>query len=287
MTQRYISNYLHHFISRQHQKNDEENFKILKAILTPISDNNTYWLCATGPEKKPNAKVTYDRPYRVNKFGELGDIKAVCFCDIPLNKDLAIHMNKFGKFGISFKKDFLVKQGVRPVTYIPEGGLVQRNQNKTLTVKDKHKDTDKDKRLKINKDTKKYKDIIEYFLNRHDGLDELLNLLDQIAINQQVEGIRDTLKNHISLIRNMLEIHILGYTIVFNPNMDDHDLNNYYFEREWRVVGNVAFTINNVGYFIVPTYHYRSELISHLKTTNVDVSNRILTFEEFEKWPQL
>jgi len=85
----------------------------------------------------------------------------------------------------------------------------------------------------------------------------------------------------------MLEIHILGYTIVFNPNMDDHDLNNYYFEREWRVVGNVAFTINNVGYFIVPTYHYRSELISHLKTTNVDVSNRILTFEEFEKWPQL
>src|ERR1019366_7648127 len=45
----------------------------------------------------------------------------VCFCDIPLG-DLDLHMRKYSRFGIAFRKEFLLKKGATPVMYVPGHG---------------------------------------------------------------------------------------------------------------------------------------------------------------------
>ena len=43
--------------------------------------------------------------------------RVVCFCDIPVT-DLAIHMTKYSRFGLSFLKPFLISKGANPVLYV-------------------------------------------------------------------------------------------------------------------------------------------------------------------------
>jgi Putative abortive phage resistance protein AbiGi, antitoxin len=43
--------------------------------------------------------------------------RVICFCDIPVT-DLAIHMTKYSRFGLSFLKPFLVRKGANPVLYV-------------------------------------------------------------------------------------------------------------------------------------------------------------------------
>ena len=49
-----------------------------------------------------------------------------CFCDLYLGK-MILHMRKYGKFGIGFNKQWLIKCGVQPVQYL--------NSNSTLGKK--------------------------------------------------------------------------------------------------------------------------------------------------------
>jgi hypothetical protein len=49
--------------------------------------------------------------------------RVVCFCDIPLDV-LEIHVSKFSRFGLSFKKEFLLQRGANPVSYIAEESMV-------------------------------------------------------------------------------------------------------------------------------------------------------------------
>jgi hypothetical protein len=43
-----------------------------------------------------------------------------------------------------------------------------------------------------------------------------------------------------------------GLTKVFNPALADNDPENFYLEREWRVIGQVRFTAADVARVLVP-----------------------------------
>jgi len=103
--QRYISNELIHFVGR-HLETDSQRYNLLKAIL------NEGKLSASGG-KGLNPTVTTS-PH-IDYFNKI-KCTSVCFCDIPLG-DLPLHMNKYGKFGISFKKSSLCELGANPVYY--------------------------------------------------------------------------------------------------------------------------------------------------------------------------
>jgi hypothetical protein len=45
---------------------------------------------------------------------------------------------------------------------------------------------------------------------------------------------------------------IFAYLKFFDPNLDDSDQENYYMEREWRVVGNVPFELGEVVRILIP-----------------------------------
>lgn len=52
--------------------------------------------------------------------GEAFSEAAVCFADVPVS-DLALHMAKYQRFGLSFRRAFLAKNGANPVFYVCEG----------------------------------------------------------------------------------------------------------------------------------------------------------------------
>lgn len=53
-------------------------------------------------------------------------------------------------------------------------------------------------------------------------------------------------QNDLGEFSRFLVFHFFCYLKFFNPAKDDQDDENYYMEREWRVVGNVNFQLQDV-----------------------------------------
>ncbi len=106
--QRYISNELAHFVGGN-KSTKEKQYKVLikilrKGLLTPTHKD---------PERAGYLAISLNgRISDNNMFKHC----VVCFCDIPVN-DQYIHMSKYGQFGLSFRKKFLIQQGANPVFY--------------------------------------------------------------------------------------------------------------------------------------------------------------------------
>ena len=127
-------------------------------------------------------------------------------------KNLDIHVNKYGKFGIAFSKDFITKNGGIPVHYIPtqakESSFINKGQFYDIKAK------------------------------------EFLNYYDIIQKSKS-----DDLIDMITEIQNFLSYHIFAYTKFFDHGLSDDEPKNYYFEREWRILGNLKFNIYDIGVF--------------------------------------
>lgn len=130
----------------------------------------------------------------------------VCFCDIPIT-EFHIHIQKYGPFGLSFSKDFIAKNGGSPVHYLPQNAY----------------------RFPWKKE-------------------RLASFFDKVGmnfykfVNDKCSPPVDEKADYL----NLLGFHILGYIKFFDHNLPDDDPNNFYFEREWRVLGNVKFKLENV-----------------------------------------
>ena len=58
--------------------------------------------------------------------------------------------------------------------------------------------------------------------------------------------------NDLREFSNFLILHFFSYLKFFDPAKDDEDDENYYMEREWRVVGNVQFQLQDVTRVLLP-----------------------------------
>ena len=115
--QRYVSNELSHFVGRNLLSKPDCQFKLLVKIL---SDG---WL--THPPHNPalgTALATY--PTGRMSTNDVFVEQVVCFCDIP-EVDLGIHINKYGPFGLAFRKEFLIAKGANPVFYVAKNSRIQ------------------------------------------------------------------------------------------------------------------------------------------------------------------
>lgn len=108
--QNYVASELTHFVGRSLPNNDERYSLLITIIKTG--------LIITRNQNRRGALIAHINPNIGISSNDMFNPDMVCFCDIPCS-DFKIHMNKYSKFGISFKKDFLISQGVRPVFYIP------------------------------------------------------------------------------------------------------------------------------------------------------------------------
>lgn len=170
--------------------------------------------------------------------GELTKIVAICFCDIP-RALLDIHTQKYSKFGLSFTKRFLSSRGAKPVIYIPLKSQATKG-----------------KGTRGEEIPKRLRQVIN-------GLIQLKGSKAKAGSNpaSQWEFLTDEFYYFIKM---------------FDEDLPQDHLKNYYMEREWRLVGGptrtqLNFSLDDVHAVMVPK-GFRHKLLSEFKS----LGNRVL-----------
>lgn len=225
--QRYISNIVTHFVGRG-VEDKEKNYETFKTILKE-------GFISHYPHKRGysgNLHVNTDASYDLrNMF----NAEVTCFADIPMN-DLKIHMNKYSEFGIGFKKEFLIENGANPVFYVNEKSMIPINYN-----------FDNDGKLVITKiDRKTYFETnIKSLFTHLQKLDDFYNNAPEV-IGRSRESI------DLQKVTHFLDFYIFSFIKSWELKDDENDDENYYYEREWRIVGNIEFNLCDVERIIIP-----------------------------------
>lgn len=185
----------------------------------------------TGVLAQPSYNVALSPTLTSDYSGSICDDKmfspqVVCFCDIPV-ADLAIHMKKYSRFGIAFDKSFLVPQGATPVFYVAKNSSVPRDDERCT-----------------------------YFDRMLVRFHELMSGLNERA--RDPEDIR-----RISDVQRFLEFGVFSFIKFFDDTYPEDHPENYYMEREWRLLGAAKFELADVSRVIMPGRYarrFRSEV---------------------------
>jgi hypothetical protein len=214
--QRYVSDELTHFAGRG--KSEQDQYKILVTILTKRT------LLAYGRDRGPVRPEGGGGGLIMDPHQRLGDLfsaEIVCFCDIPIG-DLAFHAAKYSRFGIAFSKKFLLPRGANPVLYVAEAELgIPRSPADVAYGQGAS-------RVGL------YKTAL---VHSQRLLLEPREPNDMAALND---------------LRSFIGWYIGCFIKDFDPRVDENDLQNFYMEREWRVVGNVEFELDDVARVFLP-----------------------------------
>ena len=219
--QRYVSPDLTHFVGRG-LRTQREQYRLLKKILSERR------LRARSPERPGRAAYALEtRPDA--RLSENGAFRGsyVCFCDIPLG-DLDVHMEKYSRFGVAFTKEFLLDLGATPVMYVPGRGrpaLLPFHPYKRGIVSSNNVAFDE-------------------FWRRYQRLRE--------RMDRTPKGVPEDVSALYKDVADFLNIHILSHLKFFDPFLYDDDKDNYYMEREWRVMREVKFSHRDIRRVIVP-----------------------------------
>jgi hypothetical protein len=233
IAQRYVSPYLTHFVGRR-LNGDESRYACLveiimsgKLVAPGLSSLELGSLEVGGPEGwivKTTRTVNFRTPLSGN---ERYVSSAVCFCDIP-EEHIWLHAEKYSQFGLAFQKHFLAGQGARPVWYIPRQALVdqrvgQENERTSAEVFDKAES---------------------------DFCTRILGLLPKPKPGGAWSSKGD--------FEKWMEHHVFPFMKFFDLGRNDHDPDNFYMEREWRLVGVATFVLQNiVRVFVPPAFRQR------------------------------
>ncbi len=220
-SQRYVSPDLTHFVGRG-LRSQEEQYRLLRRIL------NERRLRARSPEPTgraayvleihPRARLSGNRAFRGSY---------VCFCDIPLG-DLDLHMRKYSRFGIAFRKEFLLEKGATPVMYVPGLGRPA-----LLPFRPYRRGIVRSNNVAFDEFWRRYQRLRARMEEAGCGGDrELVRLLTDV--------------------REFLDIHVLSHLKFFDPYLYDEDKRNFYMEREWRVMRQVRFRLVDVARIVLP-----------------------------------
>ncbi len=278
-TQRYISHELTHFVGSnlRKSKNKSKEDKQYKLLIKILREGWIY-----NPKVgislviNPNVKISQNEMYSP---------QMVCFSDIPV-EDLTLHIEKYSSFGISFNKDFIVKQGGVPVHYIPTQSHVRTLLN--ITPEQSVEFVKPEGGEHLYKDINKgeyFDEVVKRYLKLMSVLHILIfeaarganaledsifhvpkdaegypymnfprSLLERMKVDIDNSPLRDGIwyDQQLNQLENFFNFHIFSFLKFFNHNLADEDEENYYFEREWRVVGGVQFDISHVKRVFIP-----------------------------------
>jgi len=211
--QRYISNELTHLVGGK-LTSYKAQYKILIKIL-----KEGYITYPPHEEKNRSIRLLFTHYKADFTKNELYVPSMVCFCDIPVC-DLSIHIKKYSPFGLAFDKKFIASKGGGPVYYVPKTAAPAWPVGQD-SVEDRGHVFDQ-------------------------KIKECYRLLDDLACA------KNEWSDRAGSVQRFLGGSIFAYTKCFDHTlMDKHD-DNYYFEREWRVLGNLKFSIKDVKRIIIP-----------------------------------
>lgn len=218
----YVSRELFHFVGNKHPDNDETNFDILRKILTAK-------VVSHPPHERNWGTHAFEYDYDGSLTNETFISPTItCYADIPF-RSLAIHITKYGKFGLSLDREYLASSGARPVTYIPmnagdslpcvHGKLLLRT-FETATIG--------------------FKKFIE---------DAQAEETTTVSMGKIPEDVGEA----VAALDSLLHRDFLAFLKPYNALLPEEHPRNYYMEREWRKLGNIVFEPMHVRTIIAPS----------------------------------
>lgn len=227
--QRYVSDYLTHFVGKG--LTEGQQYALLLEIIRTgklrSADSDITWgvLQNGGPEgwilRRTN-RVEYTRRLSEN---EKYRSAVVCLCDIP-EEDLWFHARKYSGFGLAFRKEFLIRQGATPVFYIASQSSTQEASSRPGEFDRKQSRAD-------------FFDVAEMDYCRN---------VTQTYPRPTAESARRSS----SSAGRLLEGYVFPFMKFFDAAKTDHDPQNFYMEREWRLLGVATFELADIARVYVP-----------------------------------
>lgn len=233
--QRYVSSELTHFVGRG--LDEEQQYQLLLKIL------NEGWI--THPPHDPNisGNLSVNTSSQMSS-NEMYSPQIVCF-DIPI-ADLGIHVAKYSPLALSFSKDFIVQQGGCPVFYLPKQASV--HVQKELSPEEEMRLLQEGGADALDENIGKG----QYFDRMTDEYRALMQMFrSMIMQNKQSLGVPEEHRRLMKL-ESFINFHIFSYIKFFDHSCEDDQDDNYYLEREWRVIGNVKFDLNDIETVFMP-----------------------------------
>ena len=210
--------------------------------------------------------------------------RMVCFCDIPV-EDFEIHMKKYSRFGLAFSKRFMIGKGANPVFYIANNSQLHLSSPLTEHFGDPPMYISKE--LPSKRDVTRAKFFDEVVIEFTQYLTAIEILLQEgkfdlevrliAALEEYIEGLpltNEAEKNeerafsaalgilktraHLPTRQRLFEImefiylNCLCFMKMFDDTKTEDDPDNFYMEREWRVMGNIAFEVHDLSRIILP-----------------------------------
>lgn len=257
----YTSNILYHFVGRS-KPTDGERFDLLVTIL----NGNRLIANLSNPD---NPESYFQGGYRCENVGEVfGKCDCVCFCDIP-DSALKIHTDKYSKFGMGFRKDFIANQGAHPVMYVPANySIVERGDGSS---KGGMSETPRTPNLYFPYLLTVAMNLLPLMEMSYIGMNmtdiqnkfNLLGLTDHVNLFN--EGVRDNFFSgkRMPMIFSLLQGWgtQMAYVKLFDATLPDDHPDNYYMEREWRSLNNINFTLNDIEKIYLPNEEYKIKFI--------------------------
>ena len=220
MESKYVSDELFHFVGHSSPGDDNANYRKLGSIL------KSGWI-SYAPHDENFGQVSYVINWDHRLETEQLIVPSVtCYADIPF-ENLSLHMNKYGKFGVSLPKSLLIRDGARPVTYIPmrSDDWCSRN-GRTLL--------------------RNIEAVVKGF---NESVMEAL--AEDTSECRTLGEMPNTREGALSAMDSVLYKDFLAFIKPFNSELPHNHPDNFYMEREWRKYGNMRFEVAQTSRVIV------------------------------------
>lgn len=252
----YISSELTHFAGRG-KTSDDERYELLVEQILKSGLLKSPWV-----DEHPNARCSVSKDqFRRLSANEVVEVPAICFCDIPRGM-LGKHMAKYSRFGLSFKKTFMITKGAYPVFYVADRAKISEP---ILAIKDA-----------------RISEVFDFMFSEFQQIDDSVHALVQSKILRELPDGQNTALFHQRFLKLKLffQLYVFGYMKFFDHRLADEHADNYYFEREWRLLSELKFEAGDVETVIMPREFHDRFLADIGDTSLVNLRGRLVAAEE-------
>jgi hypothetical protein len=255
MSQRYVSDELTHFVGRGMPDQESQYARLIEIVKTgllkspgPAGSDITREEGLQGPRIKETHTLAVDLG-RALSSNEKYSLSVVCFADIPI-EDISIHMMKYSQFGLSFRKRFLVGRGASPVFYVV-GHSTTRVRNPLANDPTNFSALQREAAFRRNGGHWMNFTRAELF-DTADRQLQVDGLLITGSAPPRLSGMTERRSAGDEITRSFLAWYMFPYFKFFDSDLAEDHPDNYYMEREWRVVGAISFAVHDVERIIIP-----------------------------------
>lgn len=235
MLQRYVSAELTHFVGARLRPDESAQYDLLRKILTS----------GLLTSRASSGGFGYGLSPLADDLGDSLQAPMVCFCDIPVD-DLDVHAAKYGRFGLSFKKELLARRGATPVFYVV---------NDAPTLPMLGHIFHYDRPIEDRRDWQPPRGVVYGPRRRRDLFEVWKYATTQVARcgpMQESASYEFMQGAWWSEFLEFFALYVFGYVKYMDVGLSDDDARNFYMEREWRVLNEVRFKLEEVSRILIP-----------------------------------